>query len=315
MRVLITGVSGFAGSHLADTILHQAACQVWGVVRQAAPGLPAEVQQIEGDLRDLAAVGRVLDTVAPDLVFHLAAQAYVPVSWRDPWATLETNIHAQVNLLAALAERRASTRILVVGSETEYGVVRPEDMPVDEDTPLRPISPYAVSKIAQDMLGLQYFLSHQVQAVRVRPFPHIGPRQKPDYVAASWARQIAEIEAGQREPVLRVGNLAVARDYTDVRDVVRAYWLLLQHGTPGEVYNIGTGVARPVQSLLDILLGLSYVPIRVEVDPQLFRPADVTVTVCDASRLRAATGWEPLIPFEQTVRDILDDWRGRVKAS
>ena len=313
MRVLITGVSGFVGSHLADTVLHQAACQVWGVARQAAPGLPPAVQQLEADLRDPVAVRRALDTAAPDLVFHLAAQAYVPVSWRDPWATLETNIHAQVNLLAALAERHAATRILVVGSEQEYGAVRPEDMPVDEETPLRPISPYAVSKIAQDMLGLQYYLSHGVQAVRVRPFPHIGPRQKPEYVAASWAKQIAEIEAGQRESVLRVGNLAVARDYTDVRDVVRAYWLVLQQGAPGEVYNIGTGTARPIQSLLDTLLGLSQVPIRVEVDPQLFRPVDVAVTVCDPSRLRAATGWEPLIPFEQTVSDILADWRERVK--
>ncbi len=315
MRVLITGVSGFAGSHLADYILHQTACQVWGVVRQAAPGLVDGVQPVEADLRDAAAVGRVLDSVAPDLVFHLAAQAGVPVSWRDPWATLETNIHAQVNLLTALAERRAATRILVVGSEQEYGAVRLEDMPVDEDTPLRPVSPYAVSKIAQDMLGLQYFLSHQVQAVRVRPFPHIGPRQKPDYVAASWARQIAEIEAGRREPVLRVGNLAVARDYTDVRDVVRAYWLVLQQGAPGEVYNIGSGTARPIQTLLDILIGLSRVAVRVEVDPQLFRPADVAVTVCDPARLRAATGWEPTIPFEQTVRDILDDWRERVKST
>ncbi len=313
MRALITGISGFVGSHLADYLVAHTDCQVWGVAPDAnAPPLSPKIRLLTGDLRDRNTVAALLRVAAPDVIFHLAAQAAVPLSWRDPWDTLETNIRMQVNLLATLAELEWSTRILVVGSETEYGIIRPEDVPVDEDTPFRPVSPYAVSKIAQDMLGLQYHLSHGVAAIRVRPFPHIGPRQRPDFVTADWARQIAEIEAGRREPVLRVGNLSSFRDYTDVRDVVRAYWLVIERGQPGEVYNVGSGVMRSVQSMLDGLVALSKTPIEVEVDPTRFRPIEVPITVCDASRLRAATGWRPTIPFEQSLRDILDYWRQEV---
>lgn len=313
LRCLITGITGFVGSHLADYLTQHTDCQVWGIVRNSHhPLLSPRVRTLTGDLRDIETVRALLRVAAPDMIFHLAAQSYVPVSWKDPWTTLETNIHAQVNVLAVLAELGWPTRVLIVGSEAEYGAVRPEDIPVDENTPLRPISPYAVSKIAQDMLGLQYFLSHEVAAIRVRPFPHIGPRQRPDFVTADWAKQVAEIEAGQRDPLIKVGNLALYRDYSDVRDIVRAYWLLAQRGTPGEVYNIGSGVSRSIQSVLDGLLALSQCSIQVEVDPARFRPADVTVSVCDFGRLRAATGWQPSIPFNQTLRDILSYWREQV---
>ena len=313
MRALITGVGGFAGSHLADYLVQHTDCRVWGISRDAdMRWVPPQVEWTNGDLRDREAVVALLRALRPDVIFHLAAQAAVPQSWRDPWGTLEVNIHMQTNLLSAIVELGLPARILVVGSEQEYGAVQPEDLPIDEDTPFRPVSPYAVSKVAQDMLGLQYFLSHTVAAIRVRPFPHIGPRQRPEFVAADFARQIAEAEVGRREPLVYVGNLSAARDYTDVRDVVRAYWLLAEQGVAGEVYNIGSGVARTVKSLLDGLIAHSRVAIRVEVDPARFRPVDVPLTVADPSRLKAATGWQPQVPFEHTLRDILDDARAAV---
>lgn len=313
MRALITGVGGFVGSHLADYLVQHTDCRIWGVSRDTdMRWVPAQVEWANWDLRNRDAVVALLRDLRPDIIFHLAAQAAVPQSWRDPWGTLEVNIHMQVNLLSAMVEIGLPARILVIGSEAEYGAVRAEDIPIDEDTPLRPTSPYGVSKVAQDMLGLQYFLSHKVAAIRARPFPHIGPRQRPDFVAADFARQIAEAEAGVRDPVVRVGNLAAARDYTDVRDVARAYWLLVQRGEAGEVYNVGSGTPRTVQSLLDGLVAASAIPIRVEVDAARFRPIDMPLTVSDPARLKAATGWQPQIPFEQTLRDILDDARAAV---
>lgn len=313
MRALITGVGGFAGSHLADYLVQHTDCRIWGISRDTdMRRVPPQVEWTNGDLRNRDAVVALLRDLQPDVIFHLAAQAAVPQSWRDPWGTLEVNIHMQVNLLSAMVELGLPARILVIGSEAEYGAVRPDDIPIDEDTPLRPTSPYGVSKVAQDMLGLQYFLSHKIAAIRARPFPHIGPRQRTEFVAADFARQIAEAELGLREPVVRVGNLAAIRDYTDVRDVVRAYWLLTERGEAGEVYNIGSGAPRSVRSLLDGLIAASSIPIRVEVDTARFRPIDMPLTVSDPSRLKAATGWEPQIPFEQTLRDILDDARAAV---
>jgi len=317
MRALITGIAGFAGSHLADFLLAETDLEVWGVVLEGDSGLGAlnpRSQVVYGDLRDADVTRMILAQVQPDYIFHLAGQAYVPVSWHDPWPTLETNIRTQVNILAAAAALDLDARILVVGSTDEYGRVRPEELPITEETPLRPDSPYAVSKIAQDMLGLQYHLSHGLKTVRVRPFNHIGPRQRDQFVASSFAKQIAEIEAGLRPPVVRVGNLEVKRDFTDVRDMVRAYWLILQHGQPGDVYNIGTGVAHSIREVLDILLSLSPVSIQVEPDPARFRPSDMLISVCDATRLRALTGWSPVIPLAQTLRDVLDFWRSKIQS-
>jgi GDP-4-dehydro-6-deoxy-D-mannose reductase len=201
---------------------------------------------------------------------------------------------------------------LVVGSGEEYGSVTPDQAPIDETLPLRPASPYSVSKVAQDMLGLQYFLSHNLSIVRVRPFNHIGPGQSQRFVAPAFAAQIAAVEAGQQERVIYVGNLKAKRDFTDVRDVVRAYYLLLTCGQPGEVYNVGTGQAHSIRELLDILLSLTDEPIEVQTDPTLFRPVEVPIVVCDPAKLQAATGWIPQIPFEQSLADVLNDWRERV---
>lgn len=313
MRALITGVTGFAGSHLAEFLAAHSDLALHGTAYGPPPlvDLAGFMTLHTVDLRDPAVVRALVADVAPDYVFHLAAQAFVPQSWRDPWDTLETNLRAELNVLEAVRVRGAG-RVLVIGSNEEYGRARPEDLPLREDSPLRPDSPYGVSKVGQDLLGLSYHLSYGMEVVRVRPFNHIGPRQDDRFVAGAFARQVAQIEAGQAEPVVHVGNLDAQRDFSDVRDIVRAYWLALARGAPGEVYNIGSGRPRSVRALLDTLLAHSTAEIRVQVDPARLRPSDVPVSYCDTSALRAATGWAPEIPFEQTVRDVLEDWRKRV---
>ena len=319
MRSLITGVGGFAGSHLADHLLSQAsrptdeASQVWGCDRQdTRPPYLAEAVHLRAvDLRDPAATRALLAEAVPDCIYHLAGQAHVGDSWKDPWETLEANLRAQVNLLEGCVGLGLSPRVLVIGSADEYGVVRPEDLPLSEDRPLRPDSPYAVSKVGQDLLGLQYFLSHHLPVVRVRPFNHIGPRQNRRFVAADFAAQIAAIEAGQQPPVIKVGNLAARRDFTDVRDMVRAYALALEQGEPGEVYNLGRGASVAIAALLDTLLSLSAARIAVERDETRLRPSDLPDLVCDARKFRARTGWQPAIPLAQTLLDLLNYERAR----
>jgi len=261
------------------------------------------------DLRVSVAVRDLLGEVRPDRVYHLAGQSYVPVSWDDPWQTFEINVRSQINLLEAVLEAGLTPRILIVASNEEYGLIAPEDLPIDEDTPLRPASPYAVSKVAQDMLGLQYHLNYDLFVVRVRPFNHIGPRQRSEFVAAAFAQQLAEIEAGLRSPVVQVGNLEAKRDFTDVRDMVRAYFFALERGEAGAVYNIGAGQAHSIRELLDILLELSTARVAVEHDPTRTRPSDVPVAICDASRFRTQTGWAPQTPFRESLRRVLDYWR------
>ncbi len=318
MRILITGIAGFAGSFLAEYLLRHeppSGLELWGVSQVGGEHPPgdARISFTAGDLTDPHFTAELLAQLEPDRIYHLAAQAFVPVSWQDPWATLENNIRAQTNLLHAAARQKSRAHILVVGSNEEYGRVTPADLPIDEDTPLRPDSPYGVSKITQDFLGLQYFLSHQLHIVRVRPFNHIGPRQNERFAAANFAKQIAEIEAGKRASVLRVGNLDAQRDFTDVRDMMCGYVLALERGSAGEVYNIGSGKPRAVRELVETYQRLARVPFEIEYDPERMRPSDTPVSYCDATKLKNATGWEPQIPFEQTLRDILEYWRSRVK--
>ncbi len=310
MRFLITGVGGFAGSHLADHLLAtpDPDSEVWGCDLSGTrrPYQPNGLKLIPADLRDPEAARAVIAQARPDRIFHLAGQAFVGDSWANPWPTLEINLRAQVNLFEAVLAERLEPRMLVLGSSEEYGWVSPEDLPVRETCPLRPDSPYAVSKVGQDFLGLQYHLSHRLPIVRVRPFNHIGPRQNRKFVAPAFASQIAAIEAGRQPPSLQVGNLTARRDFTDVRDMVRAYVLALEQGEPGEVYNIGSGQSRSIQALLEGLFSLSSARITVEMDSGRRRPSDVPEMVCDASKFRARTGWEPRLPFEQTLRDLLD---------
>lgn len=309
MRILITGVGGFAGSHLADALLTEGGHEVWGtlITPDRPHYLDRRVLDQAADLRYPDQVDRVLSEIRPERIYHLAAQAFVPQSWLDPWDTLETNIRAQLNVFqGCLRLGLSETRVLVVGSNEEYGRLSEDQLPATEQTPLRPDSPYGVSKIAQDYLGQSYYLSHGLPVVRVRPFNHLGPRQDPRFVAADFARQIAAIERGDRPPVVRVGNLQAERDFTDVRDVVQAYVAALEHGQPGAVYNVASGTARPVQAILDGLLANARCPVALEIDPEKLRPSDTPRQLGDSSALRAATGWRPRIPFEQTLEDILN---------
>lgn len=317
MRALITGIAGFAGSHLAEHLVALGGMEVYGALspwrmgQRLLPFLPA-ARLYHLDLNDADAVTQVLDAVRPQLIYHLAAQASIPRAWEDPAGTLASNVVMQANLLQAMVALRLEAAMLVVGSADEYGRVQPEDLPVDEETPLRPVNPYAVSKVAQDYLGLQYHLSHGLHIVRVRPFNHLGPRQQPGFVAPDFCQQIARIEAGLQPPVIKVGNLSAQRDFTDVRDIVRGYHLALTRGQPGQVYNLGASRAVAIQELLDGLLAECRVPVRVEPDPARLRPSDIAVIVSDCRRIREAVGWAPTIPLAQSLRDALDDWRQRI---
>jgi GDP-4-dehydro-6-deoxy-D-mannose reductase len=252
--------------------------------------------------------------VRPDRIFHLAAQSHVPTSWNAPADTLQLNIVGQVNLFEAMRAAGNDARVQVAGSSEEYGLVHEDEVPMTEENPLRPLSPYAVSKVAQDKLAYQYFKSYGLKTIVTRGFNHCGPRQTENFVVATLANQIAEIEAGPREPVIEHGDLSSKRDLTDVRDMVRAYWALLEYGEPGEVYNIGSGRSRTIREVLDGFRALSSAEIALHEDPARMRPSDVKILWADDRKFRRLTGWEPQIPFEQTLRDTLDYWRARVRA-
>jgi GDP-4-dehydro-6-deoxy-D-mannose reductase len=315
LKALITGISGFVGSHLAEHILSHTDWQVAGTVYGPANNVRHIESQLElfpMELSDLGMVQGLLEKVSPDYIVHLAAQPLVSLSRMDPWGTLENNIRIQLNILEATARLKLSARVLVIGSSEEYGLVRADELPVKETNPLRPTSPYAVSKIAQDMLGLQYHLSRNLDVVRVRPFNHIGPRQSPGFVAPDFAQQIVKAETGLSDTVMQVGNLDGRVDFSDVRDVARAYQMLLVKGKSGDVYNVGSGQSHAVSELLQVLLSFSGTHIRIQKDPARYRPLDVPEVVADYGRLEQDTGWRPTIPFEQSLRDVLDYWRDRI---
>ncbi|MBI2887403.1 MAG: GDP-mannose 4,6-dehydratase [Chloroflexi bacterium] len=316
MRALITGVGGFAGGHLARHLLEQG-LEVHGAVRPGrAPALGLLQESValhEADLLDKDQTRKALEAAAPELVFHLAAQPSVALSWKDPEGTILNNVMGQLHVLEALVQLDMRPRVLVVSSNEVYGApASPDELPLGETLPLRPSNPYAVSKAAQDLMGYQYFVGRALPVVRVRPFNHLGPGQSDQFAASGFARQIAEAEAGQRAPVLRVGNLEAQRDFSDVRDIVRGYYLALTRGQPGEVYNLASGRAVAIRALLDGLLAQSRVAMTVEVDPLRYRPVDIPCVYGDASKLRAATGWATTIPLEQTLKDVLEYWRVRV---
>ncbi len=315
MKVLITGIDGFVGRHLARYLLAQKGVVVSGTTYLHPRNHPwltemgIELRQI--DLIDPDAVQKLLQETRPDQIYHLAAQSFVPNSFENPWATLENNIRGQLNVLHAVAQSHPETKVLVVGSAEEYGMVAPEENPIDERQPLRPTSPYGVSKVTQDMLGYQFYASHNVATIRVRPFNHTGPGQSSQFVAPAFASQIAAIERGDQPPVIQVGYLEAERDISDVRDVVRAYFLLMERGVAGDVYNVGSDRAISIQHMLETLLKLSDKAIDVQTDPARFRRGDTPIIVCNSQKLRMATGWKPEIAIEQTLADILDDWRAR----
>ncbi len=322
MKALITGITGFAGSHLAEYLMaHQPEVEIFGTYRWRSPmdnlteEVLAAINLVETDLRDAVSVTTTIDQVRPDLIFHLAAQSFVPTSWRSPAETMGTNVTGQIHIFEAIRELEIDPVVQIACSSEEYGLVLPDEVPIKETNPLRPLSPYAVSKVAQDYLGYQYHQSYGIKAIRTRGFNHTGPRRGEVFVTSNFARQIAEIEAGKREPVIRVGNLDAVRDFTDVRDMVRGYWLATQKAEPGEVYNIASGRGITIRELLDQLLALSDAEVQIETDPARLRPSDVEVLLGDYSKFHQATGWEPEIPFETTLKDTIDYWRQRIASS
>ena len=315
-RVLVTGVTGFAGSHLVDYMAERGDSEIWGIQRwrsrtENIEHLRDRMTLVECDLRDAESTRDTIEQVRPDWIFHLAAQSFVPTSWKAPTESLTTNVLGQLHLFEACRRLGLKPRIQIACSSEEYGMVYENELPIRESNPLRPLSPYAVSKVAQDMLGYQYWMSWKVDSVRTRGFNHEGPRRGPVFVASDFAKQIADIEKGRKPPVLKVGNLEAQRDFTDVRDIVRGYFLALEKCESGEVYNLCSGKAWTIQQLLDHLLSLTRTKIDVQVDPARLRPSDVPILLGDNSKFVKATGWKVTIPFEQTLADMLEYWRAR----
>ncbi len=321
MRALITGLGGFAGRHLAALLLERGVA-VHGTVHGAAglAGLRELAQRFPAfgdacvhrvDVGDAHAVADLVAAVQPDGVFHLAGLSFVPDSHADPTAVFRTNALGTIHVLAAVRAQRPECRVLVVGSAEAYGLIGADDLPVREDCPLRPLTPYGASKAAADLIAAQWARGYGLPIVSVRPFNHIGPGQRPPFVCADFARQLAAIERGQQEARIEVGNLDVVRDFSDVRDVVAAYAALWEHGVAGEAYNVCAGVGHSVREMLDTLIELSGLRVEVQVVAARVRAAEVPRIVGSADKLRAATGWTPRHAWRDTLADVLADWRAR----
>jgi GDP-4-dehydro-6-deoxy-D-mannose reductase len=314
-KVLITGITGFAGSYLAEHLLSTKKYDVSGTYLFEKSLINIEniknkINLIKADLSEEKSVFEVVKNVSPSIVFHLAALTSPAESFKNPIKTLNNNISLQINLLEAIRKYNLiDTKIMIASSADVYGRVTKENLPIDEETPLMPTNPYSISKIAQDFLGLSYFLSYNLKIIRVRPFNHIGPRQSPSFVVSSFAKQIAEIEKKQKEPYLSVGNLEAKRDFTDVRDMVNAYILAVEKGENGDVYNIGSGVSYRIFDILNKLISMSSVKIEIKKNASLLRPNDDPELVCDNHKFNQLTGWKPRITLEETLKDTLDYWR------
>lgn len=314
LRILITGAGGFVGNHLAQHLAgaHPSATLCGSTLLPGETVSPAIALSRQVDLKNAQKVRDLLAEFAPDLIFHLAAQAFVPRSFEDPWETLENNIRCQLNIIQACLELDLRPRMVVISSAEIYGAVSPEQLPLDERAAIRPTNPYSVSKVAQDMLALQFFLSHGLPIMRARPFNHIGPGQNTRFVAPAFALQIAKIEAKQQAPFIYVGNLEAKRDFTDVRDIARAYAMIADQGQPGQAYNVASGQTKSARQILNYLLELSDIDISIRVDPARLRPVDIAEIRGDAAKLRRDTGWQPQFTLEDTLKDVLTDCRQRV---
>ena len=307
--VLITGATGFAGGHLVESLAGSNRLAGWGR-STPRPEIAHLVESQTVDLLDRAQVRSAIATLRPSTIFHLAGAPNVAESWRDTTKPLAGNVLATSHLFDAVRRAGLTCRVLVTGTAVVYA---PSDTPIKEEGTLAPGNPYALSKLAQEQLAMRAFADDGLDIVMVRSFNHTGPRQPPAFVAPSMARQIALIEKGDAEPVIRVGNLDARRDFTDVRDVVRAYVSLATLGKSGEIYNVGSGVGRSIQSLLDALKSRARVEVRVEVDPERLRPTETSALVADTTRLRDRTGWQPQISFESMLDHLLDYWRAEVR--
>lgn len=315
-KAFITGITGFAGSHLAELLL-QKGYQVHGLCRWRSRTeniihIQRKIHLIEGDLLDLPSLQKAIMDSRPSYIFHLAAQSFVPASWTSPAVTLSINVVGSANLFEAVRTAQINPVIQIASSSEEYGLVKPNEVPIKETNPLRPLSPYGVSKIAMDYLGYQYFKSYGLRVVRTRGFNHTGPRRGEVFAESTFAKQIAEVENGRKEPIIYVGNLSAKRDYTDVRDMVNGYYLAATKGKPGQVYNICSGKAWSIKNILEILLSFTKIKVRIENDPTRMRPSDVPILLGDCTKFKKETGWEPKIPLKKTMLDLLNYWRKRV---
>jgi GDP-4-dehydro-6-deoxy-D-mannose reductase len=315
-KALITGIAGFVGSHMAELLLEQG-YEVWGMSRPRTKmdhieGIKSKLHLEDADLLDSHSLYTTLNKIKPDYIFHLAAQSFVPTSWGSPAVTLEVNIVGSANLFEAVRQVGIDPVIQIACSSEEYGMVYENEVPIKETNPLRPLSPYAVSKLAMDYLGYQYFESYGMKIIRTRGFNHTGPRRGDTFAESTFAKQIAMIEKGKQEPVIYVGNLEAQRDYTDVRDMVRAYLLAVQKCDPGDVYNIATGNAVKIEDVLKMMLAMSTVKVEIKQDPARMRPSDVPILIGDNTKFVEKTGWKAEIPFEKTAADLLNYWRERV---
>ncbi|MBQ8148535.1 MAG: GDP-mannose 4,6-dehydratase [Lachnospiraceae bacterium] len=312
MKALIIGAAGFVGSYL---IQHLKNDLNWDIIATKLPQESINIEDItvyDLDILKKDSVLELLQSTKPEMIVHLAAQSSVGVSWNNPSLTVDINIKGSINVLDTVRELDYQPRILLIGSGEEYGRILPTETPIQEDTLLRPGNIYAATKACQNMIGKIYTDAYQMDIVSVRAFNHIGPNQAPLFVVADFCKQVAEIEAGQKEPVIHVGNLSAKRDFTDVRDVVRAYGLLLQHGKSGETYNVGSGHAIAIQEILDTIVRQSTTSIEVKVDSAKLRPVDVPIIEADTSKLHACTGWTPEIPLNETIKDVLEYWRTQI---
>ena len=304
--VLVTGAGGFAGGHLIELLAGSADLVGWSRT-QPPPEIAALAKWQRVDILDREQVTDTIAMLRPDSIFHCAGLPHVAESWADTAAPLATNVLGTHRLIEAVERVGSRCRIVVTGSAQVYA---PSNEPIAEDARIAPSSPYALSKLAQEQLALRSN-SDTVAIIVTRPFNHTGPRQKPSFLAPSVARQIVMIERGLHEPVLKVGNLDPSRDIMDVRDAVRAYAALMKTGTPGTIYNVASGVARPVRSIVEALVSRARVPVRIEQDPSRIRPSDVPVLAGNPRRLKQSTGWSPQVSFEKMVDDLLDYWRAQ----
>ena len=315
-KAFITGIAGFVGSHLAELLLSEG-YEVYGLLRSRSKtdhieSIINKLHLEDADLLDTHSLYGTISRIKPNYIFHLAAQSFVPTSWVSPSVTLEVNVVGSANLFEAVKMAGIDPVIQIACSSEEYGLVHEDETPIKETNPLRPLSPYAVSKVAMDYLGYQYFQSYKVRIVRTRGFNHTGPRRGDTFAESNFAKQIALIEKGKQDAVMHVGNLEASRDYTDVRDMVRAYRLAVEKCDPGDVYNICTGKTIRIGDMLNLLLSMSKKKVEIKPDPARMRPSDVPVLLGDNSKFIAKTNWKPEIPFKKTMEDLLNYWRERV---
>ncbi len=311
-RGLVIGAAGFVGNYLINEMHSEGMeCFATKLPNEKFDNPHAIVYDL--DILDKESVANLLMEIRPDYIFHLAAQSSVGVAWKNPGLTIDVNIKGSVNVMDAIRELYYKPRVLLIGSGEEYGHIKEGDTPIAEDTLLRPGNIYAATKACQNMIGSIYSKAYDMDLIMVRAFNHIGPGQLPLFVVSDFCKQTAEIELGLREPVISVGNLDAMRDFTDVRDVVRAYVLLVQKGNPGETYNVGRGEAVRIRTVLDKIIEISGADISVEIDQAKLRPVDVPIIEADITKIHSVTGWEPVISIEQTIKETLDYWRVKLK--